>query len=708
MGKQKSTDVTAAAARWVVPLLPGLVLVAAGLWAYSNSFTGEFLFDDSPAILENADIGQLWPQSVAAVLRSRSLGDFSFAVNYALGGLDVRGYHAVNLVVHLLAALALFGLVRRTLLLQPWRPRFERSAAGLALAAALLWLLHPLQTESVTYVVQRSEALMGLFYLLTLYCVLRGATAAATARWWYAAAGACCALGMASKEVMVTAPLLVLLYDRTFLVGSVREALRRRWPLYAGLAASWLLLAAPVATLFLPAEGGGATSAGFGLRGLTAWEYARSQPGVILHYLRLTLWPDRLCLDYGWPVARTAAEILPPAVVVAALVAAMLWGLARRSWLGYCGAWFFLILAPTSSVVPLLDLAFEHRLYLPLAAVAVLAVLGGHAALEAGCGRLGLDKRRRLWLAGGLVAALAVVLGTLTQWRNEDYRDRLTMWADVVRKRPAHARAHNNLGLALISRGRRAEAARQFQEALRADAGYGNAHDNLATVLLQDGAVDAAMAEYRKALACNPGLARAHLNLGTTLTGLGEFGEAADHLRAACRLTPNNPQAHGGLGRALQGLGKWDEAAAAYRQAVALQPANARYRRGLGFVLGRLGRAEEAKREYAESLRLDPGWPQASLRHAWALATDPDPARRNGAAAVQFAAAAAEATGERDPRALDVLGAAYAEAGRFAEAAETARRARTAAGETPRAREIEERLRLYLARQPFHAPAKAD
>ena len=167
--------------------------------------------------------------------------NLSLAINYALGGMATWGYHALNLAIHILAGLTLFGVVRRTLLQPSLLTRFGQAALSLALAVAVIWTIHPLQTEAVTYIAQRAESLMGLFYLLTVYCFIRG-TESETPGIWYKLSVAACLLGMASKEVMISAPLMVLLYDRTFVGGSFRQAWERRRPLYMGLFGTWLLL----------------------------------------------------------------------------------------------------------------------------------------------------------------------------------------------------------------------------------------------------------------------------------------------------------------------------------------------------------------------------------------------------------------------------------------------------------------------------------
>jgi 4-amino-4-deoxy-L-arabinose transferase-like glycosyltransferase len=230
-------------------LWPAGVIVLAVLVTYANSLTGPFIFDDINNIVYNSRIHEWWrldtvlfPEARSAVA-GRPLVNFSLAVNYAIGGLDVRGYHAWNIAVHILCALIIFGLVRRTLELPSLRTTFSSSSVGLAFATALVWALHPLNSEAVDYVIQRTESMMALFCLLTLYASLRALESRA-ALWWRTTAVTSCALGMACKESMAFAPLLVAAYDSTYVFGSIKRAIASRWRLYAGLAASWLLLAA--------------------------------------------------------------------------------------------------------------------------------------------------------------------------------------------------------------------------------------------------------------------------------------------------------------------------------------------------------------------------------------------------------------------------------------------------------------------------------
>ena len=276
----------------------------------------------------------------------------------------------------------------------------------MAAIIALIWAVHPLQTESVTYTVQRAESLMGLFYLLMLYGLARGAAAppAAVLRgiFWYGVSALACLMGMATKEVMASAPLMALLYDRTFLAGSFREAVRRRWGYYLALVATW-----PVFEEVLVSSWGRGS---FGA-GVSPWRYLGTQCGAVAHYLWLCLWPTPLVLDYGRPLAHGAAEIVPYAVLVAALVLATVVALWRWPKLGFLGAFFFVILAPSSSVVPQIRQTIaEHRMYLPLAAVATLVVVAAQQGLRRAADRHWLSRPQRgvLGLATAAAAALAL------------------------------------------------------------------------------------------------------------------------------------------------------------------------------------------------------------------------------------------------------------------------------------------------------------
>ncbi len=590
------------------------VLVLATIGAYHNSLGGPFIFDDVSAIHENLTIRQLWPIGQALSppgglsVSGRPILNLSLAVNYALSKYDVQSYHIVNLAIHVLAALLLFGVVHRTLRLDSMSERFGRAAPYLALAVAMLWAVHPLQTESVTYVIQRAESLMGLFYLLTLYCVIRCSTSRPI--WWSLAAVASCAMGMATKEVTATAPVIVLLYDRTFLAGSFAGALRKRWGLYAGLFACWGLLA------FLMASAGSRNgTVGFGAGQVAGWwSYAQAEFVAVGHYLRLSLWPDSLCLDYGPSTARTLPAILCGAAAVGLLALATIWGLPRgRKW-GFLGAWFLVILSPTSSFVPLRDPVFEHRMYLSLAAVASAAGLGGFLLWRKLTQTNPWFRSRTVvaqWAAPVVVlGVVTVALGALTIARNNDYRTALAIYQDTADKNPTNARIQVNLGNVLcktdVSLG-----IEHMREAVRLAPQDEQIRNDLGVWLSRQGKTAEAVEQFRQAIRIAPGNAFAHGNLGLALFHSGQLDQAVDELRESIRLDPGEGKPHNSLGLALFGQGKFEASVAEFREAIRLAPRSAQAYKNLATVLDKLGRNEEAAeaRNHAAALKSAGGQP---------------------------------------------------------------------------------------------------
>jgi tetratricopeptide (TPR) repeat protein len=625
-------------------------LVVATVAAYANSFGSPFVFDDVPTIVENTSIRQLWPLGKVLLpdveggltTSGRPLVNLSLALNYALSGKAVWSYHLVNLAIHVAAGLALFGAMRRTLLLPRLRERFGGGAVPLAFFVAALWTLHPLQTESVTYVVQRAESLAGLFCLLTFYCFIRGVEPDGT-RGWRAGTVICCALGMATKEVMVGVPLLVLLYDRTFLSGGWREAWRARWRLWLALGATWLLL-----ILLMAGTGGRGGTAGFGV-GVSSWHYALTQCRAIITYLGLSVWPQGLVFDYGLDVQGSLIAVLPQACLLVGLLATGAMLVVRGAAAGFLAAWFFVLLAPTSSFVPIVtQSAAEHRMYLPLVAVVALVVLGTHR-----------------WLAGRAVwiwLAPLVALGAATVVRNTDYRSESAIWRDAADKLPSNARAHNNLGQALYREGRVPEAMRRYEEALRLRPNYPETHYNLATALAATGQLPAAVSHYETALRLQPNYPAAQNNLGNALVKLGRVDEAVKHYEIALRLDPTFAEPYGNLGNALLQAGRAEESLTHFRRALELQPGSAEGRYNLGNALASLNRMPEALQQYRDALQLKPDYVEARVNAGNALLQ----LGRGGEAIAEYEKAVAGSPSHADARFN--LASALLDAGRWAEA----------------------------------------
>jgi Flp pilus assembly protein TadD len=595
------------------------VIVLAALAVYANSFSGPFVLDDPLAITDNPTIkhlGRALSPPIDSTTGGRPVVNLSFAINYALGGMNVWGYHAFNLLVHMLAGLTLFGLVRRTLVRPVLSEHFGTAALPLALAVAVVWIVHPLQTEAVTYISQRAESLMGLFYLLTLYCFVRstcetgerreatggersqasvvrrqekqsGVRPPASSLWSLASISACL-LGAMSKEIIVTAPVMVFLYDRTFVAGSFREAWRQHWRYYLGLACMWLLLARMMTGLDQRGIGFDPT--------VTWWSYGLTSCRSIALYCKLACWPHPLVFDYGTNMIRQATEAVPYVMILAALLTGT--GIALLRWpvVGFAGLWFLAIFAPTTSVIPVYPVG-EHRIYLSLASVIALAVLGLHRLI----GRRGLV----------VCAAAAAGLGWLSVQRNKDYRSSLALWSDTVAKCPDNARARIHLGNALLEAGQEQAAIAQYDAALQSaqEANFAETYNNLGIALDRVGQTSEAIQQFAKAVRMAPDDASFRDDLGIVLGKSGRMPEAIAQFEEAVRLKPDDAEAYYNLGTSLGQSGRMPEAISALEEAVRLNPDYAEAHNNLGLALYEAGRKPEAIDQFKEVLRIRPDSP---------------------------------------------------------------------------------------------------
>lgn len=572
---------------------------------YANSWSAPFVFDDFPAIRDNPTIRSLadgWSPPTASGLpvSGRPLPNFSFALNYAVSGLDVWSYHLTNLAIHAAAALGLFGLIRRTLLFPPLRAQLGGAALPLAWFAAVTWLVHPLTVESVTYVVQRTESLMALCFLLTLYTFARSCESPHATRWRIVSVAACF-LGMMCKEVMVAAPVVVLGYDRTFASGTLRAAWQRHGRYYLALATAWLLLA----YLVISTAGRGGT-AGFSTE-VSVGAYAATQFVAITRYLTLAVWPHPLVFDYGTEVAHDPVLVIPCALLVLALGVGSVFALMRRPVLGFCGVAFFAILAPSSSVVPIATQTMaEHRMYLPL----MVAIVLGVVALYRWLGRPGFI----------VAGAAAAVLGFATVVRNADYRSNEALWRDTVAKRPTNPRAQCSLADALFVADQAEAAIPFYQEALRLKPDYGEAMVNLGSALLALDRPAEAVPYLESALRLQPAFAKTHHNLANALARTGHGTEAANHYAAAAKLKPSDVTTLCDWGNALQRMGDPAGAIARYEEAIHREPKFAMAHNNLANTLAEVGRLPEAITHYETALRLEPDYAEGHNNLASALA----------------------------------------------------------------------------------------
>jgi len=621
-------------------------LALAVLLAWSNSFSLGFVLDDVQNILDNPSIRDLtdlqavlsgyWKSGIAG----RPVTNLSFAVNWAISKDQAWSYHAANVLIHLLAALTLFAILRRSFLLPRLAGRFGAHALPLAFASTLLWAVHPLHTEAVTYVTQRLASMMGLFFLLTLYAALRSFTDKTPGRWRVLSALAFF-LGAGAKETIVAAPAAVLLFDALLVRGGWREALSRDRRLFLGYLPGLAFLGV------LLARGhtvGTALSAG---KAFTPLTYALTQPGAVAHYLGLAFFPRGLMASaapappgpHAWDFAWMFLELGPWVLVGGLLILAGVW-IVRRQPLGVVAGWFFLTLAPTSSFLPLFCPVAERRMYLPLAALAVLAVLAGRVFALALRAKAKTKTRR----AGGVVilalVLAAVALGTVTHLRNRDFASSLALWEDALNQEPDNAWIRLSLAVELLKDGQTAQALARFREALAQAPRYAEGHRVYGAALLELDREREGIAQLEEALRLDPDLRHARADLGLALARKGECRRAEVQVQAALALGHEDPEilkalgrclAEGGdpraaigpltlaaqmdptdgnslfmLGSALAQAGMWREAAETFRLAGPLLPGDGRPKVNEGVALARTGDRDGAVLALREALRVEP------------------------------------------------------------------------------------------------------
>ena len=564
--------------RWLA--IGALLLLALIFVAYHNSFNGPFIFDDVESIPQNMSIRHLDtafspPSQNGITVSGRPVLNASFALNHALTGPKPTGFHYGNLLIHAFAALTLWAVVRHTL----------RSPL-LAWFVAALWAVHPLQTESVTYIVQRAESLVGLFYLLTLYGFIRYSSSRSFP--WFLFTCSACLLGMGTKEVMATAPFIIIFYDRTFISGSFRTAWHRHGKLHLCLASTLILLA-----WFVTAERGRGGSVGLN-ETVTWWGYVGTQAVALPRYLLLTVWPAQLTLDYGTLIETNYAIVVPCGLAMIGALTATILALVRRPLLGFPSLWFFAILAPSSSVIPVVTQTIaEHRMYLPLAALITGFVLLVHRWLG-----------RYFWLP---LVLLTLSATAFTIQRNADYQTELTIWADVVAKRPDNHRAWNNLGAFQLHKAKSPQqAAIAFQRALALSPDYPEAHNNLGQALIKLGQREDGLALVERSMRLAPGKTNLEAGCGSALMDCELYVQALPHLEKALAFAPNDPAAHFNLANALVKLNRAAEAEQHYLTALTESPDEIDALTNYGTLLRNLGRVDEAVNQFKHALRVDP------------------------------------------------------------------------------------------------------
>jgi len=610
-------------------LWPLLIPMACAFAAYGNALRGEFLFDDVPTIIENPHIeslGGFWKAAFGpqhSPISNRPVVCLSFSINYALGGRNPFGYHLGNLLIHAANAALLLMVTRRTLTAPNLGDKFSPTAATwTATAIAAVWAVHPLTVDAVTYVTQRTTLLMSFFVLLTLYAVLRSSVEAERTRFWNRIGFLACALALTSKEEAAALPILVLLFDRAYLSDSFAAALTRRGGLYRALALSWLLLLACVFA------GPANTTVGFNTKPRVGpFEWLLTESRVLVHYIRLVFWPQPLIGAYSWDFVRSLGPVWRQGVFILGLLATTCFVWRRKPHWAWLGWMFFLLLAPTSSVMPIItEQVAERRMFLPMLAVLIPVVLGGlWLGGQLTRAVLGPAPRRLAWLAVPL-AVLVAVEGRATARYAAVFDTSMTFWT--------HVQAHNDLtrgnyaagsillGIAKpwLDRGRFDVAVPLLERAVACEEPGVDVLANMAAAYVDIREYGKAQEVYKRTFAKQANYPNALSNYAKLLLDLytndapeNRLGpndprmlEAYDKITHAIRFNPRVANYYNNLGSVCFHLNKPVEAERAWMTALMLEPANIGVRLNLSVVMTATGRRPEALRILDEIHRADP------------------------------------------------------------------------------------------------------
>ncbi|MGD8666760.1 MAG: tetratricopeptide repeat protein [Desulfobacterales bacterium] len=586
-----------------------LFLALVVICIYANTIGSPFIFDSRKNIGSNPHIriSKITPEGLAnAAFKSpswqRPLPNISFALNYYLHGTNVVGFRVVNILIHISTAFLLYFFVKSTFCTPALRSRYS-NYLWISFFTAALWLVHPLQTQSVSYVVQRMNSMAAMFYILSMLLYARFRLSRQHRNKWWLFAGCVLAgvLALASKQIAATLPFFIFAYEWYFFQDMGIKWLKRQIPLLIGC----LVLATVIGSALWGDKLLDWMIQGYGIRDFTPAQRLLTEPRVVIFYLGQLLWPHpaRLNLDHDFSISHSLLD--PMTTFFAILVIAALIGVAvvtakKQRLLSFCIVWYFGNLVIESSIIPL-EIIFEHRVYLPSMMFSLVLVLFVHRWVKP------------MWLQTGLLCAMIAVGSFWTYERNAVYSDRITFWQDSANKSPGKARTHNNLGVALADQGYHNEAIKKYREALQIDPLYPDPIANIGLSLARQGKIEESIAQFLKALEIDPKNHQILSNLGASLILLERYPEAVQRLSEALALDSYQAQAHNNLGVAFQFQGRVEEAIYHFSRAVQLDPEYLNAYNNLGIILANQGRFEEAIAQFSTALKINPGYKSARL-----------------------------------------------------------------------------------------------
>jgi len=706
---------------WAALLLALFTLVV--FWpAIRSEFT---CYDDPDYVTHNPHVqaGLTWPGLSWAFGRLHGeqtywhpLAWVSHMADCQLFGLNPVGHHLVNVLLHVLNTVLVF-LVFGRMTGVFWR----------SLVLAALFALHPLQVDTVAWVAERKNLLSTLFWLLTMWAYVRytdggrmngergreppASRLTRRAACYYVLALLFFALGLMCKPVLVTLPFVLLLLDywplERLQPSSLAQPVQPPSPLVPRLPLLWLRVAEKAPFILLAIASSVITIASHralkGMMGAAAGLplEPRVENAVVsyVRYLGKAVWPVRLAVFYPHPVSWPMGTVILCGLLLAGLSVLAVGSARQRPYLLVGWFWFLGVLVPFIGLLQAGAQAMADRFaYVPL--------LGLFLAVVWGAGDIAIHWRHRSFALAALATAACLACLALTRRQIEYWKNDETLFRHALAVTEDNDVAHVNLAFRLVNRGALDEAIGHYEAAIRLSPLDADTHSSLAYALARKRRLSEAAAEYEEALRLKPDDGELHNDLGITLAAEGRVDDAIAHYREALRLKADLPQVHYNLGSALMSRGAYAEAAAQFNEVLRVSPDVAAAHYQLGMACLKQQQIPAAVDHWRAAVRLKPQWPDLLNNLAWVLATDPHAELRNGAEAVRLALRAAELAGTNDLRVLDTLAAAYAETGRFAEAAGTMEHAMALAEArqtTNSLAEFRHRLDLYRKRTPYRA-----
>ena len=601
---------------WIIVVF--LVISVLGSVIYSNTFDAPFTFDDIGQIKQNPGI-RITHFSITQIIKAgfqsiktRPIAAITFVLNYVFNKYDAFGYHIANTAIHILTAFFLYIFLSTTLKLPSIQSRYQQPDL-ISFIASLIWLVHPIQIQSVTYIVQRMNSLAAMFFILSFWLYVKARLADQPWKKWslLGGSGVIWILALGCKQNTAILPFFIFLYEWYFF-----QDLSRQWfkSSLKYLIAAAVIFAA-VAFLYL---GSNPLEKLNKLRDYSHGEFtlaerALTQTRVVVYYLSLIFFPhpSRLNLDYDFPLSHSLFNpitTLLSLIFIVGLIALAFYLAKRERLISFCILWFFGNLLIESSIIPL-AIIFEHRNYLPSMLLCLVPVV------------LSFRYIKLEWLRLGLLCVVIAGLSFWTYQRNQVWQNEVSLWSDVIQKSPNKARPHANLGDAFKKEGKLDAAIEQFMTAIRLDPSLPEPYNNLGVILAMQGKIDEAIDYYSKAIKIKPSYAEAYFNLGSTLAAHGQIMQAIDMLSKALQLNPDSARVHSNLGSLFIKQGNLEKALYHNKEALRLDPQLVEAHNNMGIVLMREGKLEAAISQFREALQIDPNFKPAanSLRSALAI-----------------------------------------------------------------------------------------